>query len=275
TRRPTGMGRALAGRIAEAVGTRGAVVVSGLAMGIDAAAHEAAVRAGFPTVAVIGGGHERLYPAAHRGLVRAIVRGGGAVVSEFSPETVPSRGTFPRRNRIISGLSDATIVVEAGARSGALTTAAWALEQGRSLYLVPGRPEDPSVAGSLAFLREAGPEARVVVGIPELLEDLGLDGDPALTSGEVVGDRLPETLTAVESAVASVLARGATSLDELVLATGVAPAAVLGSLTRLEGFGLVVDVFGRFRASGALASAGRRGPAIPRVGRTPERGRAA
>ena len=138
----------------------------GLALGIDGAAHVAAVDAGTPTVAVIGGGHERLYPAAHRGLVRADRGRRRAVISEFAPDTIPSRGTFPRRNRIISGLADATVVVEAGARSGALTTAAWALEQGRGLFLVPGRLDDPTVAGCLAFLREAGPEARVVAGHP-------------------------------------------------------------------------------------------------------------
>ena len=133
TRRPTAVGRATSGRIADAIAGLDVTVVSGLALGIDAAAHAATLRAGGTTVAVIGGGHLRLYPASHRGLARAIVAQGGAVISEFPPETAPNRGTFPRRNRIISGLADATVVVEAGARSGALTTAAWALEQGRGL----------------------------------------------------------------------------------------------------------------------------------------------
>src|SRR4029077_278357 len=110
----------------------------------------------------------------HRGLARSIVDAGGAVISEFAPDIVPSRGTFPRRNRIISGLADATVVVEAGARSGALTTAAWALEPGRGLHIVPGRLDDPAVAGCLAVLREAGREARIVAGIGELIEALGL-----------------------------------------------------------------------------------------------------
>ena len=174
TRRPTAVGRATSGRIADAIAGLDVTVVSGLALGIDAAAHAATLRAGGTTVAVIGGGHLRLYPASHRGLARAIVAQGGAVISEFPPETAPNRGTFPRRNRIISGLADATVVVEAGARSGALTTAAWALEQGRGLHIVPGRLDDPAVAGCLAFLREAGPEARIVAGIGELIEDLGL-----------------------------------------------------------------------------------------------------
>ncbi len=251
TRRPTGLGRAMAGRIADAVATLGATIVSGLALGIDGTAHAAAVRAGTPTVAVIGGGHERLYPAAHRALARQIAAAGGAIVSEFPPDTEPSRGTFPRRNRIISGLADATVVVEAGARSGALTTAAWALEQGRSLHLVPGRPDDPAVAGCLAFLREAGPEARIVAGVTELLEDLGLlaaAGRPL-----AAGDAVLAGMTSVEQAVAAHLVGGVGSVDGLVAATGARSATILGALTTLELRGLVLETFGRYRPTGALA----------------------
>jgi DNA processing protein len=252
TRRPTEIGRATAGRIADGVAALGATIVSGLALGIDGASHAAAVRAGAPTVAVIGGGHERLYPAAHRALARAIVDGGGAVLSEFAPDTQPSRGTFPRRNRIISGLADATVVVEAGARSGALTTAAWALEQGRGLHIVPGRLDDPAVAGCLAFLREAGPEARIVAGVPELLEDLGLLRPGGRPLG--AGDPLLVALTAVERAVATRLAAGPATVDELVAATDTRGATVLGALTSLELRGLVVEAYGRYRPAGALAS---------------------
>jgi DNA processing protein len=257
TRRPTEAGRATAGRISDGVAALGGTVVSGLALGIDGAAHAAAVRAGTPTVAVIGGGHERLYPAAHRALARSITDHGGAVLSEFAPDTQPSRGTFPRRNRIISGLADATVVVEAGARSGALTTAAWALEQGRALYLVPGRLDDPAVAGCLAFLREAGPEARIVAGVPELLEDLGLlaPGGRRLAPG----DALLDTLSGVEQAVATHVTAGLATVDELVHATGSASATVLGALTSLEIRGLVVEAFGRYRATGSLAARSARG----------------
>ncbi|HEY5434835.1 MAG TPA: DNA-processing protein DprA [Candidatus Limnocylindrales bacterium] len=280
TRRPTTVGRETAGRIADAVGGLGATIVSGLALGIDAAAHAAAVRLGTPTVAVLGGGHERLYPAAHRGLARAIAAGGGAVVSEFHPDTVPTRGTFPRRNRIISGLADATVVVEAGARSGALTTAAWALEQGRGLHLVPGRLDDPAVAGCLAFLREAGPEARIVSGIPELLVDLDLVWSPATSTterrpGAVDGpspggtslEAVLATLGSAERAVAHEVAAGRGSVDELVLATGGPGAMVLVALTRLEVRGLVLETFGRYRAAGPLASANAAGRPRPGRGR--------
>jgi DNA processing protein len=276
TRRPTAIGRGTAARIADAAAGLGATIVSGLALGIDTAAHRAAVGAAGTTVAVIGGGHERLYPAANRDLARLIVRGGGAVISEFHPETVPSRGTFPRRNRIISGLADATVVVEAGARSGALTTAAWALEQGRGLYIVPGRLDDPAVAGSLAFLREAGPEARIVAGVPELLEDLGLLTQGAEGAGHVMPVAAPDgaapppaasleavlaSLPPVERQLAREVVAGRGSVDELVAATSLAGATVLGALTALEIRGFVVETFGRYRPSGVLASSGSPRPA--------------
>jgi DNA processing protein len=293
TRRPTSGGRLLASRIAEAVAGHGATIVSGLALGIDAAAHATAVRCGTPTVAVIGGGHERLYPAGHRDLARRIVEEGGAVLSEFAPDTRPTRGTFPRRNRLISGLADATVVVEAGARSGALTTAAWALEQGRGLHLVPGRPDDPSVAGCLAFLREAGPEARVVAGVPELLEDLGytagwgararqedgpglaaaLGANLAAPAGGAAdrGEGHPvdplAALPSAERALARRLLEGAASADELAAATGLAPATVLAALTGLEMRGLALEAFARYQPTGVLAGRGSSRSAIPAVGR--------
>ena len=271
TRRPTAVGRATSGRIADAIAGLDVTVVSGLALGIDAAAHAATLRAGGITVAVIGGGHLRLYPASHRGLARAIVAQGGAVISEFPPETAPNRGTFPRRNRIISGLADATVVVEAGARSGALTTAAWALEQGRGLYIVPGRLDDPAVAGCLAFLREAGPEARIVAGIGELIEDLGLldplpgtGSDAPVRAGMTDGGRtvaaVLSALPAVERAVADLLIAGRGSVDELVAATGQPGATILGALTGLELRGLVVEAYGRYRPAGRLAAPSTRSP---------------
>jgi DNA processing protein len=264
TRRPTAVGRTTAGRIADAVAGRGATVLSGLALGIDAAAHAASLRAGGTTVAVIGGGHERLYPAGNRGLARAIVAQGGAVVSEFPPATVPTRGTFPRRNRIISGLSDATVVVEAGARSGALTTAAWAPRAGPRLTR-PGPLDDGG--GGQPRLREAGPEARIVAGVAEVARGLtcsatprppadGTDGRPASTRSVLA------TLPAVERAAFAIVA-GRGSVDESCR-DRLAGATVLGALTALEVRGLVVEVFGRYRPAGPLAPS-RAGPAVRRA----------
>jgi DNA processing protein len=174
TRRATDKGRLVAGWIAAGLARSGAVVVSGLAVGIDGAAHAAVVCESHATVAVLGSGHARLFPRAHERLADAIAAAGGAVVSELPPETAASRGTFPRRNRVVSGLSDAVVVIEAGERSGALITAGWALEQGRECFLVPGGIDDPASSGCNAFLRAFPGQARVVCGVPELIEDIGL-----------------------------------------------------------------------------------------------------
>jgi DNA processing protein len=268
TRRPTAAGRATAARIARALARSEATVVSGLAVGIDGAAHAATVAERGVTVAVIGGGHGRLTPAVHAGLADAIVAAGGAIVSEHAPDTPPSRGTFPRRNRIVSGLADAVVVVEAGARSGALLTAGWALEQGRGCFVVPGSIDAPASAGCLGFLREWPGLVRIVAGVPQLLDDLGLPGAAGLEPERRGARRPPGTvasatiaaiaadLSEAEGRVAEGLARGATTVDELVAVTGLPVAAVLGAVTGLEVRGLAAGAWGRYRPTGILDPVG-------------------
>lgn len=251
TRRATTAGRTTAGRIATALVAADATIVSGLAFGIDGAAHEATVRAGGTTVAVIGGGHAVVAPRSHARLAAAIIAGGGAVVSELPPDVQPSHGTFPRRNRIISGLSDATVVVEAPARSGALITASWALEQGRSCYLVPGALDAPASAGCLAFLREWEREAHLVAGIPQLIADLGF-AQPIAGVGDAVAAATTQSLGAVEGAIAAELVAGRVTVDELVAVTDLPVAAVLTALVLLERRGLAVGIHGRYRPAGPL-----------------------
>jgi DNA processing protein len=257
TRRPTEAGRLTASRLGAAIARAGGVVVSGLAVGIDGAAHAAVVQERRATVAVLGGGHDHLFPTAHRRLAAAIVASGGAIVSEFPPATEPLPGLFPRRNRIISGLSDATVVVEAGASSGALITATWALEQGRECFLVPGSIDSPSSAGCLSFLREFPAQARIVAGIPQLIADLelvdegGIDAIPVARSvaAVLVG------LDPGPRRIATALLAGRTTADELVAATGLTIAGVLAALTLLESRELVAGAYGRYRPVGDLASA--------------------
>jgi DNA processing protein len=288
TRWPTDKGRMIAGWIGSALARSGAVVVSGLAVGIDGAAHAAVVAEGMPTVAVLAGGHARLFPRAHERLAEAIVTAGGAVVAELPPETPATRGTFPRRNRLVSGLSDATVVVEAGRHSGALITAGWALEQGRECFLVPGPLDAPTSEGCHAFLRSFPGQTRVVCGIPELLEDLGLaeESDPTVGAGAAGGETTralglpgrgaagvsprtvgrpsstvagagPEAvlsaLAPVERSVAEVLTAGPATADELALRSRLSGAAILSALTLLELRGLVVGSYGRYMPAGPLA----------------------
>jgi DNA processing protein len=251
TRRATSTGRDIAGRLASALVAADATVVSGLAFGIDGAAHAATLRAGGTTVAVIGGGHAMLGPAAHRRLADAIIARGGAIVSELAPDVEPTQGTFPQRNRIISGLTDATIVVEAPARSGALITASWALEQGRGCFLVPGPLDSRASAGSLAFLREFAPVAQIVTGIPQLIADLGFTS-PLQLAGDAVVVASLQGLGRTESLIASGLLEGHATVDELVAATDLPIATVLAALILLQRKGLVAGAHGRYRAAGAM-----------------------
>ena len=256
TRKATDAGRATAARLATNLVAAGATVVSGLATGIDGAAHAATIHAGGATIAVIGSGHAQLHPRIHERLAASIVRSGGAVVSELAPDVHPTHGTFPRRNRVISGLADATVVVEAPARSGALITASWALEQGRPCFLVPGAIDARASAGCLSFLREyAEAGARIVAGIPQLIDDLGL-ADHLAEPG--VGPSMAATLADVGAAPGRIgreLVHGRATVDELVAATGWPVASVLAALTLLERRGLAVGIHGRFRPAGTLAGA--------------------
>jgi DNA processing protein len=263
TRRASEAGRLTAARIGGAISRAGGVVVSGLATGIDGAAHAAVVSEGGRTVGVLGGGHARFYPRAHERLADMIVDRGGAIVSEFAPLVQPSKGTFPRRNRVISGLADATVVVEAGAKSGALLTANWALEQGRACYLVPGSIDSPTAAGCLAYLRDNHDAAKIVAGVPQLLEDLKLVDtawmkQPGVSTG-LTAAALGE-LGATARTIATRLLAGYRTADELVATTGLPIATVLAGLTWLEAKGYVVGVYGRYRPVGPLAASGSQGP---------------
>jgi DNA processing protein len=274
TRRPTEAGRRIAARIGVGLARAGAVVVSGLAVGIDGAAHAGVISERAPTIAFIGSGHNRLFPAVHDRLADQIVEAGGAIVSEYSPDTEPTKGTFPRRNRLISGSSDAVIIVEAGAKSGALLTGSWALEQGRDCFVVPGSIDDVMSAGCLGFLRDWPGLVRIVSGIPQLIEDLGLP--PAATQRAPVRPRRPTstirppTPEAVLSggspddrSVGQALLDGAVIVDEIVAMTRLTVGATLGALTRLEAAGHVSGRHGRYRLEGSWA--GREPRRVPQA----------
>jgi DNA processing protein len=253
TRRPTAAGRSLATRVAARLVECGASVVSGLAFGIDGAAHAAAVERRGCTVAVIGAGHANPGPSAHERLRQEIVATGGAIVSEHHPAVHASRGTFPRRNRILAALGEATVVVEAPTRSGALITARHALDLGRPVFVATGRVGDWSMAGALALLRDS--PARVLVGLDELVEDLGYlreaagAGQPPAVSREAALAMLGSS----ERAVAQRLLRGPSGLDGLVASTGLPPAAASSAVTLLLMRGWVQPVGQAYMVCGVLA----------------------
>jgi hypothetical protein len=179
------------------------------------------------------------------------------VISERFPDGPPTRGSFPQRNRLISGLADVTIVVEAGLQSGALITARSALGQGRECYVVPGPIDEPRSAGCLALYREYPGLVRLVTGIPELLADLGLDRvatpSPNGPSRPSLEAHLVELGPTARDVAAALIAGNAT-LDDLVAVTGHESATVLGTITLLEMAGLATSTYGRYRAAGRLAS---------------------
>lgn len=154
SRKPTAYGREIAYTLAYELAQKGVIVVSGLALGVDSIAHRGALEAGGITLAVLANGLDYIYPRTHQGLAEQIVAQGGAIISEYEPHIEAYPSNFLERNRIVSGLSDAVIVVEAAARSGTLNTAAHALEQGRDIFAVPGNITSPLSAGCNALLKQ-------------------------------------------------------------------------------------------------------------------------
>jgi len=167
SRNPTASGRETTRELARDLGACGLTIASGLALGIDGAAHQGAMESG-RTIAVLGTGPDRVYPAAHRELARRIARN-GALVTEYSPGSAPIGRNFPRRNRIISGLSLGTLVTEAALQSGSLITARYAVEQGREVFAVPGSIHNPLARGCHELIRSG---AKLVESATDILEEL-------------------------------------------------------------------------------------------------------
>lgn len=228
-------GAQVARSVARAVAAAGAVVVSGLARGIDAEAHRGALEAGGVTVAVLGCGVDRDYPAAHAALA-ARIRECGLVISEYEAGTPPAPWQFPARNRIIAGLCAATVIVEARERSGALITADFALEEGREVFVVPGEITSSLSRGTNQLLRQG---AAPLLDPEDALDPLGLT---PLRSP-------PPVLAAATAAVLAAVRAGAPAIDDLARATGLAASAVAAALAELEVLGQVSGRDGRYRAA--------------------------
>jgi len=242
TRASTGYGEHVAAELAAGLAERDVAVVSGGAYGIDGAAHRAALATDGLTVAVLAAGIDVPYPAGHAALLQRISEQ-GSIVTEYPPGLRPQRHRFLTRNRLVAALSGATVVVEAGARSGAANTAAWARALGRGVCAVPGPVTSSSSVGCHALLRG---EATLVTRADEVLELAGRAGELAADAERptTVLDGLADTELRIYDAFP---ARGARTLDEIAVASGLPPTQVLGPLSMLEIAGLVVSQGGRWK----------------------------
>lgn len=252
SRAPTASGRGFASGIAADLSEYALTVTSGLALGIDAAAHYGAVQANAVSVAVMGTGPDRIYPARHRALAERIVATGGALVTEFLPGTRPEPANFPRRNRIISGLSLGVLVVEAALPSGSLLTAQHALEQDREVMAVPGPVRSPLSRGCHELLRNG---AALVENAEDVLRALGDRFRPGPRTGTDVvtmnggSDQGAAGLTDDERRVLDATGFEDTPVDTIVVRAGIGAAAAGAALVRLELRGLIAGCAGGYARS--------------------------
>jgi DNA processing protein len=230
TRAPSEGGRTRARALGEGLARAGVTVISGLALGIDGAAHAGAVAGGSPTIGVLGGGHGHFFPPRNRALADAMLAAGGAVLSPFPPEAVARPWQFLARNGVVAALADAVVVVEAAARSGALNTAGWAGNLGLDVLAYPGDVDRPKAAGCNALIRDG---ATLVRGPEDVLEALGLD--PARPRA-VTQPELPFAATAapLERRILTALAAGPHTADALAALAGAPTGDLNAALVTLE-----------------------------------------
>ncbi len=231
SRHATHYGLTQAERLASGLARAGLTIVSGLARGIDAAAHRGALAAGGRTIAVLGSGVLNIYPPEHKDLAADVILH-GAVMSETAPYSEPFSGAFPQRNRIISGISLGIIVVEATMQSGALITARHAMEQGREVFAVPGRVDSRASQGCHRLIRDG---AKLVESIDDVLEELGplVEATPSAT-GQPIHHPAEFSLNEIEQQVLSGISAEPATIDQVIATSGLPPPQVLATLSVLE-----------------------------------------
>ena len=248
SRHATAYGKKIAEQLASGLARAGCTIVSGLARGIDGAAHRGALDAGGRTMAVLASGHLEIYPPEHNDLA-VEVAASGAILTEAPPRAVPMSGMFPQRNRIISGLSLGVIIVEATERSGALITAQHAMEQGRDVFAIPGRVDQRTSRGCHRLIRDG---ARLVESAGDVLEELGplVEATPVGEGEDARTLRHPAELKLndLERQILDAIDTVATSIDDIVSATNLPIARVLSTISVLEMRSLVRRVSGNLVA---------------------------
>jgi DNA processing protein len=243
SRHPTEAGKELAKQFASQLTKSGLCIISGLALGIDAASHQGALMAGGKTLAVLGNGLKMCYPSSHRSLADKI-RANGALISEFPPDELPRAHHFPRRNRIISGLSRGVLIVEAALRSGSLISAQYALEQGRDVFAIPGSIHNPLARGCHQLIRQG---AKLVETAKDVFDELGIIQLEMSFIKEEVSTKKHLPIDEKMRAFLTQIGYEVTSFDTMMLRSGLTAGEVSSMLLALELQGYVQSVHGGYQ----------------------------
>ena len=235
-------GQKAAKKLAESLSRYGISIVSGMACGIDAAAHQGCIEGGSPTIAVTGCGLDRIYPADNTTLHDRILEEGGLILSEYAPGEKPAGWHFPIRNRIITGISKATILMEAKIRSGSMTSVQHALDQGKDVFVYPGDPQSEQFSGNHQLLREGG---IYFTSAEDILEDMHWLDNPSAVRQNIGCSSAYTAATPEEKSVTKALKRGNLSFEQLLNKTGLEPSALMGTLTILQIRGAVESLPGK------------------------------
>ncbi|MBL0388898.1 DNA-protecting protein DprA [Tumebacillus sp. ITR2] len=236
SRNPTSYGKLVTRKLVSDLASRALTIVSGFARGIDTIAHSAAVGAGGRTLAVLGSGLLKLYPRENTPLARAIADGHGCLLSEHHPLMDARPGNFPARNRLISGLSQGVLVVEAGARSGSLITADQALEQGRDVYAIPGLITSDQSAGTNRLIQQG---AKLVLSSQDILEDFNVSPQETINTSTSTSTSLMQNLPPEALKILEMIGPFERQLDDLLLGTGLSTGVLHTQLLQLQLLGLV------------------------------------
>src|SRR5579872_4434376 len=231
SRHPTATGTELARQFAKELTSRGLVITSGLALGIDAASHEGVLLVNGKTIAILGSGLKYIYPRTHQKLAEEIIKNGGALVSEFPLDTPPKATNFPMRNRIISGLSLGVLVVEAAVRSGSLITARQALEQNREVFAIPGSIHNPLARGCHQLIRQG---AKLVETFEDILEEIHLSNKQVKELIPILLEQEFVDLDPKRKRILAQIGYEVTALDVIILRSGLTAAEVSSMLLPLE-----------------------------------------
>jgi len=238
SRKPTSYGKEVAYQFSKKLAEYGVGIVSGLARGIDSISHKGALDGNGYTIGILGSGIDVIYPAENRELFERIVNNGGAIISEFPLGTKPRKENFPMRNRIISGISEGVVVIEAGKRSGTLITAKWALEQGREVFAIPGSVFSSQSEGTHLLIKEG---ANIVTAPEEILDYFGWKKEESLTE-----EKLEIEVSDEEKEILSVLSPYPLHVEEIFEKINKPPFEVLSILTELELKGLIENLPGKY-----------------------------